>query len=167
MILSYANSLLPEKNIHLVILGLGNKEPLGKIALENNVSKYVHLLGFQVNPFKYLKNAKFFVLSSLNEGMPNVLLESLACGTPVIAFDCLTGPREIIIDKKNGLLVENQNIKKLTEAMNLIIGDVDLYNYCKTNASESIQRFSLDTIGKQWLNLMKIDDVYNKTDREV
>ena len=167
LILSYANSLLPEKNIHLVILGLGNKEPLGKIALENNVSKYVHLLGFQVNPFKYLKNAKFFVLSSLNEGMPNVLLESLACGTPVIAFDCLTGPREIIIDKKNGLLVENQNIKKLTEAMNLIIGDVDLYNYCKTNASESIQRFSLDTIGKQWLNLMKIDDVYNKTDREV
>jgi len=167
LILSYANSLLPEKNIHLVILGLGNAAPLEKIALENNVSKYVHLLGFQVNPFKYLKNAKFFVLSSLNEGMPNVLLESLACGTPVIAFDCLTGPREIIIDKKNGLLVENQNIKKLTEAMNLIIGDVDLYNYCKTNASESIQRFSLDNIGKQWLNLMKIDDVYNKTDREV
>ena len=165
LILSYAHSILPEKQIHLVILGTGNKAPLEELALEKNVLKYVHFLGFQENPFKYLKSAKFFVLSSLNEGMPNVLLESLACGTPVVAFDCLTGPREIIIDKQNGLLVENQNTDKLTEAMNLIIGDVDLYNYCKTNASESIQRFSLDNIGKQWLNLMKIDDVYNKTDR--
>ncbi|HAH55585.1 MAG TPA: glycosyltransferase family 4 protein [Flavobacterium sp.] len=167
LILSYANSILPQKQIHLIILGTGNKTPLEELALEKNVLKQVHFLGFQENPFKFMKNAKFFVLSSLNEGMPNVLLESLACGTPVVAFDCLTGPREIIMDKQNGLLVENQNIEKLTDAMNLIIEDVDLYNYCKTNASESIQRFSLDNIGKQWLNLMKIDDVYNKTDREV
>lgn len=167
LILSYANSLLPKKNIHLVILGIGNKVPLEKLALEKNVLKYVHLLGFQVNPFKYLKNAKFFVLSSLNEGMPNVLLESLACGTPVIAFDCLTGPREIIIDKKNGILVENQNLEKLTEAMNLFIEDVDLYNYCKINSSDSIQQFSLENIGKQWLNLMKIDGLYNTNDTEL
>jgi len=167
LILSYANSILPKKQIHLVILGTGNKVPLEKMALENNVSKLVHLLGFQVNPFKYLKNAKFFVLSSLNEGMPNVLLESLACGTPVIAFDCLTGPREIIIDKKNGILVENQNLEKLTESMNLFFENDELYDYCKKNAFESIQQFSLENIGKQWLNLMKINGLYNTNDTEL
>jgi len=167
LILSYANSQLPSKDIHLVILGTGNKEPLEDLALEKNVEKQVHFFGFQENPYKYLKNAKFLVLSSLNEGMPNVLLESLACGTPVIAFDCPTGPREIIIDRDNGLLVENQSIEKLTEAMNLLMEDKDLYNYCKMNAVESIQRFSLDNIGKQWLNLMKIDVAYNKAETEV
>jgi glycosyltransferase involved in cell wall biosynthesis len=167
LILSYAHSILPQKQIHLVILGTGNKEPLEKIAVENAVLQYVHFLGFQENPFKYLKNAKYFVLSSLNEGMPNVLLESLACETPVVAFDCLTGPREIIRDKENGLLVENQNIEKLTQAMNLLIEDEELYNYCKKNAAKSIQQFSLENIGKQWLNLMKIDGVCNKADTKL
>lgn len=167
LILSYAHSVLPKNQIHLVILGTGNKEPFVKIASENGVLHFVHFLGFQENPFKYLKKAKFFVLSSLNEGMPNVLLESLACETPVVAFDCLTGPREIIKNKENGLLVENQNIEKLTEAMNLFIEDEELYQFCKKNAIQSIQRFSLENIGKQWLNLMKIDNVYGKSDSEL
>lgn len=167
LILSYAHSVLLKNKIHLVILGTGNKEPYVKIASENGVLQYVHFLGFQENPFKYLKKAKYFVLSSLNEGMPNVLLESLACETPVVAFDCLTGPREIIKNKENGLLVENQNIQKLTQAMNLFIEDEELYQFCKKNALQSIQRFSLENIGKQWLNLMKIDSVYNKADTEL
>jgi N-acetylgalactosamine-N,N'-diacetylbacillosaminyl-diphospho-undecaprenol 4-alpha-N-acetylgalactosaminyltransferase len=157
LIEAYAESILPKSNIHLVLLGDGERKLiLQKFAKDRNVDDKVHFLGYQKNPFQCLKNAKFFVLSSLNEGLPNVILESLACETPVVAFDCLSGPNEMIQHRENGLLVENQNIKKLTEAMNLFVEDENLYRYCKQNTLQSVQSFSLKTIGKQWLDLMKI-----------
>lgn len=162
---AYAKSILPKNKIHLVLLGEGSKKSiLADVARDKNIQDKVHFLGYQDNPFKYLKNSKYLVLSSLNEGMPNVILEALACNTPVISFNCPSGPAEIIIDKENGLLVENQNIAKLTEAMNAFIEDQALYDNCKQNSFKSIQHFSLDYIGKQWLDLMKIEEVYSKHD---
>ena len=158
LILSYANSNLPQKNIHLVILGNGDQKILKKVALDNNVENLVDLLGYQNNPFKYLKKARFLVLSSRNEGFANVLIESLACETPVVAFDCPCGPNAIIIDKVNGILVENQNTEKLTEAINLLLFDEKLYQYCKKNSLQSIKPFLLDNIGKQWLDLLNINE---------
>ncbi|MGZ9734038.1 glycosyltransferase [Flavobacterium sp. GNP002] len=157
LIEAYSKSILPKSNIHLVLLGEGERKiRLQKLAKQSNIDDKVHFLGYQNNPFKYIKKAKFFVLSSLNEGLPNVILESLACGTPVVAFDCLSGPSEMIQHQENGLLVENQNVDKLTEAMNLFIEDENLYRYCKQNAPQSVQSFSVLAIGQQWLNLMKI-----------
>lgn len=157
LIEAYSKSILPKNNIHLVLLGEGERKLiLQKLAKEKNIDDKVHFLGYQNNPFKYLKKANFFVLSSLNEGLPNVILESLACGTPIVAFDCLSGPSEMIQHQENGLLVENQNVEKLTEAMNLFVEDGNLYRYCKQNAPQSVQSFSISTIGKQWLDLMKI-----------
>ena len=157
LIEAYSESILPKSNIHLVLLGEGEQKiTLQKLAKQSNIDDKVHFLGYQNNPFKYIKKAKFFVLSSLNEGLPNVILESLACGTPVVAFDCLSGPNEMIQHQENGLLVENQNVDKLTEAMNLFIEDENLYRYCKQNAPQSVQSFSVLAIGQQWLNLMKI-----------
>jgi N-acetylgalactosamine-N,N'-diacetylbacillosaminyl-diphospho-undecaprenol 4-alpha-N-acetylgalactosaminyltransferase len=154
---AYSNSVLPENNIHLVFLGDGEqKKMLQNLVKERKIEDKVHFLGHQDNPYKYFKKAKFFVLSSLNEGLPNVILESLACGTPVLAFDCSSGPKEMIQDRVNGLLVENQNVEKLTEAMNLFIEDENLYRYCKQNALQSVQSFSVSVIGKQWLDIMKI-----------
>jgi glycosyltransferase involved in cell wall biosynthesis len=157
LIEAYSNSILPQVNIHLVLLGKGDRiVKLQKLANEKNIEDKVHFLGYQDNPFKFLSKARYFVLSSLNEGLPNVILESLACETPVIAFNCRSGPSEMIQDKENGLLVENQNIEKLTEAMNLFVEDESLYRYCKENAFESVQSFSVENIGIQWLDLMKI-----------
>ena len=157
LIYAYSQSILPKKNIHLVILGEGALKPkLKEIAKENSVENKLHLLGYKNNPYKYIKQSKFYVLSSSHEGMPMVLLESLVCGTPIVSFNCKTGPAEIIEDRKNGLLVENQNINKLIENMNLFITDKELYQYCKSNTSQSAEKYSVEVIGRQWLKLMEI-----------
>ena len=157
LIEAYSKSILPENNMHLVFLGDGEqKKTLQNLVKEIKIEDKVHFLGYQDNPFKYLKKAKFFVLSSLKEGLPNVILESLACESPVIAFDCSSGPKEIIQHRENGLLVENQNVEKLSEAMNLFIEDENLYRYCQQNALQSVQSFSVSVIGAQWLDIMKI-----------
>jgi N-acetylgalactosamine-N,N'-diacetylbacillosaminyl-diphospho-undecaprenol 4-alpha-N-acetylgalactosaminyltransferase len=82
-------------------------------------------------------------------------LESFAVGTPVVSFDCFSGPNEIVVDKQNGLLVTNQNFDKFTDAMNLFVNDNHLYNHCKQNTKESLTIFEIEIIGKQWLELFK------------
>lgn len=159
LILAYVDSELSKKQIHLVIVGEGNNSLLKKVVKEFKATDFVHLIGYQNNPFKYLKKAKFLVLSSKNEGFSNVIAESLACGIPAVSFDCPCGPGTIIKDKENGILVENQNWDKLSGAMNEFVSDEKLYQYCKQNAKESIAPFLLDTIGNQWLDLMQINTI--------
>lgn len=99
-----AISIVKEKieNVRLVIIGEGseknNLEDLVRdLGLENNVS----LLGFQSNPFAYLAKSDLYVLSSLNEGFPNALVEGMIF-LPVVAVDCKSGPREILNDEVGG-----------------------------------------------------------------
>jgi N-acetylgalactosamine-N,N'-diacetylbacillosaminyl-diphospho-undecaprenol 4-alpha-N-acetylgalactosaminyltransferase len=107
------------------------------------------------NPFRYYKNALFTISTSKYEGMPMVLLESLACETPVISWNYASGPNEIITNESNGLLVENQDSEKLIEAINLFVSDNILYLQCKENALASVKRFSLETIGAEWLKVFE------------
>lgn len=164
LILSYAASNLSKQNKHLVIVGNGDKSKLEAVIRNSKLDHFVHLLGYQDNPFKFMAKADFLILSSKNEGCPNVILESMACKTPVISFDCDFGPRDMITNFKNGILVEDQNWEKLTEAMNLFISDTALYQNCKQNAFESVQPFLLENIGKKWLNLMQINTQKNETE---
>jgi len=152
LIESYAKSVLPSKNIKLIILGDGKlKKKWIKLAESLHLKELVIFKGNIKNPFRYYKNALFTISSSKYEGMPMVLLESLACKTPVISWNYTSGPNEIISHESNGLLVENQNSEKLIEAMNLFVSDNDLYLHCKENALPSVKQFSLETIGAEWL----------------
>jgi len=94
-----AFSLFRQKNEgHLIIVGDGSdKEKLEKLVSDKNISEYVSFEGNQNNPYVYMKNANVFVLSSRWEGLPNVLIEALICGVPVVATDCpVGGSREIL-----------------------------------------------------------------------
>lgn len=155
LIQAYSVSDLPEKNIHLVILGQGEEE--GLIKHTQSLSEYsdkIHLLGFQDNPYNYISNSHFIVQSSFVEGLPMVLLEALACETPIVAFDCPTGPSEIVIDGMNGILVENQNFKEFTQSLNKMINDEDFYKRCKSNTLKTVQKFDISVIEKQWATLI-------------
>jgi N-acetylgalactosamine-N,N'-diacetylbacillosaminyl-diphospho-undecaprenol 4-alpha-N-acetylgalactosaminyltransferase len=157
LIVAYSRSVLPQYGIKLIILGDGEKRAaLEKLVIELKLQQLVILKGHVENPYPYMKKALFFALSSKREGLPTVILESLACGTPVVAFDCISGPAEMITDGKNGLLVADQDFSKLVEAMNLFITDQVLYRHCKANAKEGAMPFSLENIGRQWLEFLKI-----------
>ncbi len=156
LIIAYSKSHLPQKSIDLVIIGEGkNKEKYIELAKNHGVESRVKFLGHKENPFPYYKNAIFTVLSSRNEGFPNVLIESLATETPVVSFDCFSGPNEIIQNGENGILVANQDFEKLTQAMDTFYEDNKLYEYCKNNAKSSIMHLKRETIGQLWLNLFK------------
>ncbi|WP_233266171.1 glycosyltransferase [Myroides fluvii] len=156
LIESYAQSRLPKQDIHLVILGDGAQ----KIGLEQrvealNLKERVSLPGFYENPFPIFKEALFFVHSSRLEGFPTVFLEALACGIPVISFNCPTGPSEIIQSGYNGLLIENQNFDALQEAMEKLALDENQRINLKANALDSVRSFDIQAIGKQWLALLR------------
>ena len=110
-------------NVHLYILG--NTEGrhqdycnmLRDIASTSGVLEDVTFVGYQDNPYIYLKYADCFVLSSRWEGLPNVMLESLYLRTPVAAFKCIPIIERIITEGKDGYLAEKEDVKSLSEAM--------------------------------------------------
>jgi len=151
LLMAYKESVLLEENIKLYILGKGSQRTnLQNLITDLNLGNMVKLIPYNENPFMYMKNAKFLVLSSKNEGFPRVLLECLACETPVVSFNCNSGPSEIIIDKKNGLLVENQDFNALKDSIDILFLNKKLYRKCKANCLKSISKFSMESIALEW-----------------
>jgi N-acetylgalactosamine-N,N'-diacetylbacillosaminyl-diphospho-undecaprenol 4-alpha-N-acetylgalactosaminyltransferase len=140
-----AFSLLEYSDLNLLIMGDGpEKESLQKLVSDLNLTKRVFLLGFVDNPYQYFKNSDIFVLASHIEGLPNVIIEALACGCAVISTDCISGPREILSpgtdypakeltefeDVEYGILTPVDNIHELKLAMDsLIKNDSKLVKY--------------------------------------
>ena len=107
-----------KRRVRLVILGDGpERETLLELAERLELSEHVDLPGFKVNPFTYMSKAGVFVLSSRYEGFPNVLVQAMACGAPVVSTDCRSGPREILEDGKWGHLVPVGDWRAMAEAI--------------------------------------------------
>lgn len=156
LLTAYKKSTLPNKNIKLCIIGEGKdlvllKEHIKDLQIEDKVI----IKPFLKNPFPLVKKALFTTLTSRYEGFPRVLIESLACGTPLVSVDCKSGPKEIVQHGYNGLLVQNNNKEALANAFDVMVNDKELYNTCKANAQQSVKKFSEKIIAKQWDVLLK------------
>ena len=122
----------------------------------NNLIDHVDLVGNTNNIDKYYESADIFCLSSRFEGFPMVLLEAQAFGLPVVAFNCDTGPAEIIENNVNGLLVESGNIIGLTNSLLELINLSNIqYGKMSSKAVENSARYSVNSIIKQWLSIIK------------
>jgi len=157
---AYSNIASRNSDWDLAIVGIDkNIAPNDYEILKNRITN----LGFQNRVFlpgcignvsDWYKRADVFVLSSRYEGFPNVLLEAMAGECACIAFDCDTGPRDIIQHNFNGLLVEAENVEKLSEALSIILENKKLRKKISQNAINVCENLSEDKIFLKWRNLI-------------
>ncbi len=132
---------------NLLIIGEGEERSSLEMKIKRlRLGDSVRLLGFQENPFKYMAAADLFVLSSLYEGFGNVIVEAMACGVPVVATDCPYGPREIIEDGVNGILVPPADVSGLAAGILRVLGDASLQARLSHNGRERAQDFDAQNI---------------------
>ena len=152
LIKSFALLTKKDPDIELDIAGAGTDKDfayLKEIASRFGVSEKVHFLGFR-NDIDYLMRIhSVFVLSSRTEGFGMVLIEAMSQGLPCVSF-ALPGPREIINDGVDGLLVEEQNYDKMAESIGKMMGCEELRYRMGKNGVKNVGRFSLGTITDKW-----------------
>ncbi len=107
-----------QEDANLIILGEGpDRKALEALTDKLNLRDHVQLPGFVDNPYQYIKNSNLFVLSSLWEGLPTVLIEALYLGVPIISTDCPSGPKEILKNGRWGTLIPMKDADALTAAI--------------------------------------------------
>jgi glycosyltransferase involved in cell wall biosynthesis len=144
--------VLKTRPARLMILGVGpQRSQLNNLVRELGLKDEVSFVGFVQNPYPYMARAAVLVLSSIEEGLPTVLIEAMAVGTPVISTNCPSGPDEILDNGKYGLLMPVGN----TEAIAQAILDV-LSGHSKSVDAAWLDQFSLETVTQNYLNFLGI-----------
>jgi glycosyltransferase involved in cell wall biosynthesis len=143
------------RDVRLLILGEGEQRPaLERLAGELGIAAAVDLPGFESNPFAYMARAAVFALSSAWEGSPNVLIQAMAAGAPVVATDCASGPREILGGGRHGRLVPVGDAEALASAI-----DRTLAEPRRSPPATAWQRFSLDASVDGYLRILGLHRV--------
>lgn len=140
----------------LCIVGGGDQDlNLKNLACELNIINNVIFTGSSNNVAEYYKKSSFYCLSSRFEGFPMVLLEAQSYGLPIVAFDCDTGPAEIVTDKINGYLAIPEDVQDLAKKL---ICTIELENKVFLEMSnqsyENSRKFNISSIERKWLQIL-------------
>lgn len=138
----------------LQFIGENNDDYISNLSKSLNIESQVEFLGWTDEIDKLLQLKSIYILSSRREGFPCSLLEAMSQGCASLAFDCKTGPNEIIADGRNGLLVHNGDISELAEKLQLLIKDEKLRKKLSIAAIADAKRFEQKNIMAQWDNLI-------------
>ena len=151
------NSLKEKIRIRLIIMGKGKLEKnLQDYILNNNLVKIIRLTNFSENPYALINKAELFILTSKYEGLPNVLLEALTLKKFIISSDCPTGPKEILLNGKGGLLFKTGNYKSLQTKISFYLNNKKKCLKMLKNSLQELKRFDSNINLKKYLNLTKI-----------
>jgi len=155
-IIAAAEVVKTNKNFLLVFLGRGELEKgIKKIAEELGLEGFVRFEGLVNNVAEYLNASDIFIFPSLSEGMPNALLEAMACGLPVIASN-IGGVIDILEDGKSGILFEAGNVLELASAMTMLLEAAALRQKLGAEARKRIvENFSIDMIAGEYIKVYR------------
>jgi len=156
MIRAFALATYRCPDLKLDIAGNGGEESMGKmrqLATDLRVADAVNFLGFKEDVAAEMESHSMLVVPSRSEGFGMVVIEAMASGCPVISY-ALSGPSEIIKDGVDGILVENQNIDKLAEAICKLAESSSLRKELGRNGIRSVERFSLENIVNKWETIL-------------
>lgn len=135
----------------LILVGKGRKrEELEALVSKLELTESVSIVGFQENPFSYMSEADVFVSASTFEGFGNVIVEAMAAGTPVVATDCPSGPREILKDGRLGHLVPVNDEQAMADAISSMLDKPT----SKGVLADAVNDYHIDTITDQYLTAL-------------
>lgn len=140
----------------LKIFGEGSeRDRLTASISRSGLSGRIALPGREPDALAALRRADLFVLSSRYEGFPNALCEAMACGLPVISFDCPSGPADIVHDGVDGRLVPAEDVGALAAAMTELTGNPELRGALSTAATAVAERFSVERVAALWERVLR------------
>ena len=130
------------------------KAKLHKLIQNLNASDKVILTGTRNDVEQFYLKSKIFAFTSSSEGFPNVIGEAMSVGLPVVAFDCVAGPAELIAHEKTGYLVPLFNYKKFENYLQLLMADSNLQKSLAMEGQKKIKNFSVPVIGEEFYKLL-------------
>lgn len=150
----------------LVIVGYDhlkqkNSDRLKQIIQENHAEDFVILEGKQADVEAFYRRSMIFAFTSSSEGFPNAIGEAMSAGLPVVAFDCIAGPSEMIIDNHNGFLIPLFDYEQFEEKLRFLMDNEEIRANFGKNARENIKRFSISTVGEQYYQLLLKRNISN------
>ena len=140
----------------LVIYGMGDRTPYEQLIDKLQIDRTrCHLNGSTSDIKAEYLNSSLFVFSSRFEGFGMVLIEAMACGLPVVSFDCSCGPKDIVRNNEDGLLVPSGCVDSLAEAMHQMMSDESLRQKMAKVATKNVQRYKLNKVCQDWQRLFE------------
>jgi glycosyltransferase involved in cell wall biosynthesis len=135
----------------IVIYGQGNREPYENIIDQLGLDRSrCHLYGPTNDIKREYLNSSIFVFSSRFEGFGMVLIEAMACGLPCVSFDCPCGPKDIISDQQDGILVPNGDIDQMADKLIVLMTHSNVIERMSKAALKKAKSYSIDTILLRW-----------------